>query len=131
MERKIYAAGGPWEEIIGYSRAVQVGNTLEISGTVSADANGVVGKGDFYAQTKFIFEKLKPVLENAGFSFEDVTRTRLFLTDITKWEEVGRAHGEFFKTVKPATSILEVSALINPDYLVEIEVTAVKGKLGS
>jgi enamine deaminase RidA (YjgF/YER057c/UK114 family) len=126
MERKIYAAGGPWEEIIGYSRAVQVGNTLEISGTVSANESGVVGKGDFYAQTKFIFEKLKPVLENAGFSFDDVTRTRLFLTDITKWEEAGRAHGEFFRTVKPATSILEVSALISPDYLVEIEVTAVK-----
>lgn len=126
MERKIYAAGGPWEEIIGYSRAVQVGNTLEISGTVSADANGVVGKGDFYAQTKFIFEKLRPVLENAGFSFADVTRTRIFLTDIKKWEDVGRAHGEFFRTIKPATSILEVSALINPDYLVEIEVTAVK-----
>jgi enamine deaminase RidA (YjgF/YER057c/UK114 family) len=77
MERKIYAAGGPWEDIIGYSRAVQVGNTLEISGTVAANENGVVGKGDFYAQTKFIFEKLRPVLEKAGFSFADVTR-RIF-----------------------------------------------------
>jgi enamine deaminase RidA (YjgF/YER057c/UK114 family) len=126
MERKIYAAGGPWEDIIGYSRAVQVGNTLEISGTVAANENGVVGKGDFYAQTKFIFEKLRPVLEKAGFSFADVTRTRIFMTDISKWEDVGRAHGEFFKNVKPATSLLEVSALINPDYLVEIEVTAMK-----
>jgi enamine deaminase RidA (YjgF/YER057c/UK114 family) len=127
MERKIYAAGGPWEDIIGYSRAVQVGNMLEISGTVAANENGVVGKGDFYAQTKFIFEKLRPVLEKAGFSFADVTRTRIFMTDISKWEDVGRAHGEFFKNVKPATSLLEVSALINPDYLVEIEVTAMKG----
>ena len=126
MERKIYAAGGPWEDIIGYSRAVQVGNTLEISGTVAANESGVVGKGDFYAQTKFIFEKLRPVLEKAGFSFADVTRTRIFMTDISKWEDVGRAHGEFFKNVKPATSLLEVSALINPDYLVEIEVTAMK-----
>ena len=128
MERKIYAAGGQWEEIIGYSRAVQVGNHLEISGTVAANEHGVVGKGDFYAQTKFIFEKLKPVLENAGFTFADVTRTRIFMTDITKWEDVGRAHGEFFRTVKPATSLLEVSALINPDYLVEIEVSAIKTK---
>lgn len=128
MERKIYATGAPWEEIVGYSRAVQVGNQLEISGTVAADDHGVVGKGDAYAQTKYIFEKIKPVLANAGFTFEDVIRTRLFVTDITRWEEIGKAHGEVFKNIKPATSMVEVSALINPDYLVEIEVTAVKTK---
>ena len=128
MERKIYPAGGAWDDIIGYSRAVQIGNTLEISGTLAADQNGVVGKGDMHAQTKFIFEKLKGVLEKAGFSLADVVRTRLFLTDITRWEEAARAHGEFFKDIKPATSILGINALINPDYLIEIEITAVKSK---
>lgn len=126
MERKLFSSGAKWEDIVGYSRAVQVGNQLEISGTVATDERGVVGQGDFYAQTQFILQKIEKVLQTAGFSLEHVVRTRMFVTDISRWEEVGKAHGEFFKTIKPATSMVEVSALIDPDYLVEIEVTAVK-----
>lgn len=125
-ERKNFSTGAKWEDIVGYSRAVRVGNQLEISGTVATDENGVVGEGDFYEQTKFILTKIRSVLDQAGFSMNDVVRTRMFVTDISKWEDVGRAHGEFFKTVKPATSMVEVSALIDPKYLVEIEVSAIK-----
>ena len=124
--RKNFSSGAKWEDIVGYSRAVLIGNQLEVSGTVATDENGTVGKGDFYAQTKFIIQKIEKVLQQAGFSLNDVIRTRLFVTDISQWEEVGKAHGEFFKTIKPATSMIEISALIDPDYLVEIEVTAIK-----
>lgn len=126
MQRKNFSSGAKWEDIVGYSRAVLVGNHLEISGTVATDEHGVVGKGDFYAQTKFILLKIENVLHQAGFTLQDVVRTRMFVTDISHWEEIGKAHGEFFKDVKPVTSMLEISALIDPDYLVEIEVTAVK-----
>lgn len=126
MERKNFSSGAKWEDIVGYSRAVLVGNQLEISGTVAADESGTVGKGDFYLQTKFIIQKIERVLQQAGFELSDVVRTRMFVTDITHWEEVGRAHGEFFKDIKPATSMVQISALIDPDYLVEIEVTALK-----
>lgn len=126
MERKLFSSGAKWEDIVGYSRAVQVGNQLEISGTVATDEQGVVGRGDFYVQTQFVLQKIEKVLHQAGFSLEHVVRTRMFVIDISHWEEVGKAHGEFFKTIKPATSMVEVSALIDPDYLVEIEVTAVK-----
>lgn len=125
-ERKNYSTGAKWEDIVGYSRAVQIGNTIEVSGTVAVDDNGIVGRGDFYLQTKFIIAKIESVLLKAGFTLKNVVRTRMFVTDITRWEEVGKAHGEFFKDIKPATSMVEVSALIDPDYLVEIEVTAVK-----
>lgn len=125
--RKNISSGAKWEDIVGYSRAVVTGNTIEISGTVAVDAeNNLVGKDDVYVQTKFILQKIKGVLEEAGFVLEDVTRTRLLVTDISKWEEVGRAHGEFFKTIKPATSMIEIKALISPEYLVEIEVTATR-----
>ena len=127
MEKRInYSSGAKWEDIVGYSRAVQVGNVIEVSGTVAADENGVVGRGSFYEQTKYAIQKIEKVLQRAGFSLEHVTRTRIFVTDISFWEEVGKAHGEFFKTIKPSSSMLEISALIDPDYLVEIEVTAVK-----
>lgn len=126
MERKIFSSGAKWEDIVGYSRAVQMGNQLEISGTVATDEHGVAGKGDFYLQTRFILQKVEKVLHQAGFSLEHVVRTRMFVTDIRQWEQIGRAHGEFFKTIKPATSMVEVSALIDPDYLVEIEVTAIR-----
>jgi enamine deaminase RidA (YjgF/YER057c/UK114 family) len=126
MQRKNYSSGAPWEDIVGYSRAVQMGNHLEISGTVATDENGVVAKGDPYGQTKFILEKVSKVLSQAGFTMNDVVRTRMFVTDISRWEEIGRAHGEYFATIKPATSMIEVSALIDPDYLIEIEVTAIK-----
>lgn len=126
MERKNFSSGAKWEDIVGYSRAVLVGNQLEISGTVATNDDGVVGKNDFYAQTRFILEKIEKVLHQAGFTLEDVVRTRMFVTDITHWEEIGKAHGEFFRNIKPATSMIEISSLIDPDYLVEIEVTAIR-----
>jgi len=122
-----YSSGAKWEEIVGYCRAVQIGNSLEVSGTVASDGQNVVAKGDFYGQTKFIISKIEKVMQQAGFELKDVVRTRMFVTDIRFWEEVGKAHGEFFKEIKPVTSMLEVKGLIGPDYLVEIEVTAVKG----
>src|SRR5688572_20397503 len=125
-KRKNFSSGAKWEDIVGYSRAVQMGNHLEISGTVATDEGGVIGKDDFYAQTKFILQKIDKVLQQAGFTLNDVVRTRMFVTDISYWEQVGKAHGEFFKHIKPATSMVEVSALIDPDYLVEIEVTAIR-----
>jgi enamine deaminase RidA (YjgF/YER057c/UK114 family) len=124
--RKNYSTGAKWEDIVGYSRAVQIGNTLEVSGTVATDGSNVVCKGDYYGQTKFIIEKVENVLRQAGFELNDVVRTRIFVTDISHWEDIGKAHGEFFKEIKPVTSMVEVSALIDPDYLVEIEVSAVK-----
>lgn len=128
MDRINYPSGAKWEDIVGYSRAVQVGNHLEVAGTVATDDNGVVGKGDPYKQTHFILSKIDKVLLNAGFTMKDVVRTRIFVTDITRWEDIGRAHGEFFKDIKPVTSMVEVKALIDPDYLVEIEVTAIKAQ---
>lgn len=127
MERINYSSGAKWEDIVGYSRAVQVGDHLEVAGTVAADESGPVAKGDAYAQTKFILNKISMVLEQAGFALTDVVRTRLFVTDIARWQEYGKAHGEFFKDIKPATSMIEVKALIDPEYLIEIEVTAIKG----
>ncbi len=121
-----YSTGAKWEDIVGYSRAVRIGNTLEVSGTVASDGQNVIAKGDFYGQTKFIIDKIEKVLNQADFELKDVVRTRIFVTDISKWEAVGKAHGENFKEIKPVTSMVEVSALIDPDYLVEIEVTAVK-----
>jgi len=125
--RKNISSGAKWEDIVGYSRAVVVGNTIEVSGTVAVDAdNNLVGKGDAYKQTQFILQKVESVLKGAGFQMSDVVRTRIFVTDISKWEDIGKAHGEFFKTIKPATAMLEVKGLISPDYLVEIEATAIK-----
>jgi enamine deaminase RidA (YjgF/YER057c/UK114 family) len=125
--RKNISSGAKWEDIVGYSRAVVVGNTIEVSGTVAVDAdNNTVGKNDFYAQTRFIIQKVEGVLKSAGFSLGDVVRTRIFVTDISKWEDVGRAHGEFFRNIKPATSMIEIKSLISPEYLVEIEVTATR-----
>ena len=128
MEKRInYSSGAKWEDIVGYSRAVQIGNQLEISGTVATNEKGeVVGKDDFYLQTKFIIQKIEGVLKKAGFSLQDVIRTRIFVTDISHWEEVGKAHGEFFNKIKPVTSMIEINRLIDADYLVEIEVSAVK-----
>lgn len=126
MTRFNYSSGAPWEDIVGYSRAVKVGNTIEVTGTVAINENNeVVGKGDHYAQTKFIIEKIGRVLESAGAGLKDVVRTRLFVTDISKWEEYGKAHGEFFSRIKPCTTMVEVSALISPEYLIEIEATAI------
>ena len=126
MERINYSSGAKWEDIVGYSRAVKIGNTIEVTGTVAVDANNeVVGWNDAYAQTRFIIQKIDAVLKNAGASLSDVVRTRMFVTDISRWEEYGRAHGEFFGSIKPCTSMIEVKGLIDPDYLIEIEATAV------
>lgn len=126
MERTNYSSGAKWEDIVGYSRAVKIGNIIEVTGTVSVDENSMlVGKDDAYGQTKYILEKIKTVLEHAGASMQDVVRTRIFVTDISRWEEYGRAHGEYFRNIKPCTSMIEVSALIAPEYLVEIEATAI------
>jgi enamine deaminase RidA (YjgF/YER057c/UK114 family) len=126
MERINYSSGAKWEDIVGYSRAVKIGNTVEVTGTVAVDANNeLVGKNDAYTQTRFIIEKIEAVLKRAGASLNDVVRTRMFVTDISRWEEYGRAHGEYFGTIKPCTSMIEVKGLIDPEYLIEIEATAV------
>lgn len=125
MQRTNYFSGAKWEDIVGYSRAVKIGNILEISGTVAVENGELIGKDDAYVQTKTILQKVEKVLQEAGTSLQNVVRTRMYVTDISRWEEVGRAHGEFFRDIKPATSMVEVSGLIEPDYLVEIEVTAV------
>jgi enamine deaminase RidA (YjgF/YER057c/UK114 family) len=126
MKRENISSGAPWEDVVGYSRAVRIGNQLEISGTVSVNEQGTVGVGDVYAQTTFILTKIESVLKQAGFELKDVVRTRMFVTDISQWELIGKAHGEFFRSIKPATSMIEVSALIDPEYLIEIEATAIK-----
>lgn len=126
IKRQNIPSGAKWEDIIGYSRAVRMGNTLEVSGTVAVNDNGIVGKGDFYEQTRFIIEKIEGVLQQAGFVLEDVVRTRIYVTDIRHWGEVGRAHGERFGAIKPATSMIQVSGFIEPEYLVEMEVTAIR-----
>jgi enamine deaminase RidA (YjgF/YER057c/UK114 family) len=126
MERINYSSGVKWEQIVGYSRAVKIGNTIEVTGTVAVDDDNVpVGKGNAYAQTKFIIEKIEKVLHRAGASLKDVVRTRMFVTDISRWEEYGKAHGEFFSSIRPCTSMIEVKGLISPEYLIEIEATAV------
>lgn len=126
MERTNISSGSKWESVVGYSRAVKVGNLVEITGTVASDPEGnVVGKGDAYAQTKFIFQKIESVLQQAGAKMKDVVRVRMFVTDISRWKEYGKAHFEFFKDINPCNTMVEVRGLISPDYLVEIEITAI------
>jgi enamine deaminase RidA (YjgF/YER057c/UK114 family) len=119
------SSGSAWEEIVGYSRAVRVGNIIEVAGTTAMDGDMLVGRGDVYAQTVFIIKKIEKTLQEAGASLTDVVRTRMFVTDISGWEEVGKAHGEFFKDIKPVATMVQVSKLINDDLLIEIEVTAI------
>ena len=125
-DRQNYPGGAKWEDVVGYSRMVKSGNMIWVSGTVSVDDNGiVVGANDAYAQTKYVILKIEKFLVLAGASLENIVRTRLFVTDISRWEEIGKAHGEFFAKIKPATTMVEVKALISPDYLVEIEMEAI------
>ena len=126
MKRINYSSGSKWEDIVGYSRAVKMGNIIEVSGTVASGEDGkVVGKDDAYAQTVYIYQKIAKVLQQAGAGMKDVVRVRMFVTDISRWQEYGRGHAEFFKDIKPCNSMIEISALIEPEHMVEIEVTAI------
>jgi len=125
MKRVNIPAETIWEDEVGYSRAVKIGNVIEVSGTAAVDNNQIVGKENAYEQTKFILEKIKKTLESLGSGMNDVVRTRIYVTDISRWAEIGKAHGEFFNNIKPATSMVEVKSLIDPHMLVEIEATAV------
>ena len=126
MSRTNYSSGAKWEAIVGYSRAVKVGNTIEVTGTVAVDDDSkLVGGNDAYEQTKYILQKIEKVLERAGATMKDVVRTRMFVTDISRWEEYGKAHGEVFAVIRPCTSMIEVKGLIDKEYLIEIEATAV------
>ena len=126
MERTNYSSGSKWEHVVGYSRAVKVGNVVEVTGTVASGDDGkVVGKDDAYAQTRYIYEKIEAVLVRAGASMKDVVRVRMFVTDISRWQEYGKAHSEFFRDIRPCNTMVEVNALIEQDYLIEIEATAI------
>ncbi len=123
--RKNISSGAKWEDVVGYSRAVRIGNVIEVAGTTATDGERVVGTQDAYAQTIFILKKIEKALQDAGAAISDVVRTRMFVTNIGDWEAIGTAHGEFFKTIKPAATMVEVSRLIDDELLVEIEVTAI------
>ena len=125
-DRSNYSSGTPWESIAGYSRAVRVGNIIEVAGTTAVDTEGqVVGAGDIIKQTDYIFNKIRNALNDAGSKMSDVIRTRMYLTDINDWEAVARVHGDIFSDIKPVSTLVEVSGLIDEELLIEIEVSAV------
>ena len=125
-DRLNISSGVKWEDIIGYSRAVRVGNVIEVAGTTAIDeAGNLVGADDPYEQTRYIITKIEKAIIEAGASLQDIVRTRIFTTDISRWEEIGRAHGESFREIKPASTMVEVKSLINPVLLVEMEATVI------
>ena len=124
-QRLTISSGAKWEEIVGYSRAVRVGNTVVVAGTTAVDEKGeIVGRQDAYTQTRFILAKIEKALNAAGAALSDVVQTRMYVSDIARWEEIGRAHAEVFREIRPAATMVEVKALIDADLLVEIEVLA-------
>lgn len=123
--RNCVSTGSPWEPLAGYSRAIRVGNTIEVSGTTAIQNGEVMGKGDPYVQTQLILQIIARALEQLGARMADVVRTRIYVKDISQWEAIGKAHGEVFASIRPACSMLEVKALIDPEILVEIEATAI------
>jgi enamine deaminase RidA (YjgF/YER057c/UK114 family) len=125
-ERKNISSGAPWEKTVGYSRAVSFGPFLEVSGTTASENGKVLFPGDLFQQTMYILEKIEGVLEKAGFILEDIIRTRVYVTDISRWQEFAEAHSAFFDAIRPTTTLVEVSALIDPEMLIEIEVSAWK-----
>ncbi len=118
------SSGSPWEDVVGYSRAIRVGNIVEVAGTTAMDGEVLIGKDDVYEQTLFIFKKIEKALLEVGATLQNVIRTRMYVTNIEEWEQVGKAHAHYFSTIKPVATMVQVSRLINADLLVEIEVTA-------
>jgi len=129
MSKRInISSGTEWEDIVGYSRAVRIGNVVEVAGTTAVDESGqVVGVNDPFEQTSFILTKIEKALKEAGAGLADVIRTRIYVTDIRQWDEVGKAHGQYFREIKPVATMVEVQSLISPELLVEIEATAMLG----